>query len=630
MRKIFKNVVSIILVLALAVCVLPPFAISAAPAFTTEPMIATGAEHIVALNSDGTVWAWGSNMLGQLGNGTGGTEDWDEFSRTPVQVQNLTNVIAVDANFRSSAALRSDGTVWMWGQGRQGYNYTLPIQVPGFTNITAISMSSSHMLALRNDGTVWAWGSNNNGQIGDGTSSGWVNNERIDNDRQTAVQVPGLNNVVYISADFGASVAVLNDGTVWRWGRYDLDEDRFAIYTTSPVKAPGHSNVIAFATGGHYLSLRSDGTVWSGLDYPVQVQNISNATAISTRTIGFGGGVHIQTSSAVLRSDGTVWQWGDSVFTESEWDEEQEVWHFYRREQATAPSQVQGLYNIVAMAVNASLQEAIFSSYIAALGSDGTVWIMGTRPPGSPGGEWYQLTPTQIPGPNGVGILNLQTTPGQVPDTQTPPATPQDYVYVPNNHSSWAGPELRRAAEQNLIPATLQPAHVDLTQPITRAEFAGIVVMTFENLAHAVALPAIVNPFTDTHDPYVLRAFNTGLMVGISDTQFDPYTLLNREQAATALTRAFKRVTIPTWTFATDANYPLNFVWPALFADDANISGWARESVYFMAANGIILGTGNNMFSPRAATTQQQAIGYAIATREQALIIALRMVENLG
>jgi len=213
------------------------------------------------------------------------------------------------------------------------------------------------------------------------------------------------------------------------------------------------------------------------------------------------------------------------------------------------------------------------------------------------------------------------------PDEPTQPPT---QPAIPNNHSSWAEPELRRAAEQNLIPATLQFAHVDLTQPVTRAEFAGIVVMTFENLANTVALPTIVSPFADTRDPYVLRAFNAGLMVGVSDTNFDPNTLLNREQAATALTRAFKRATIPTWTFATDANYPLNFVWPAPFADDEYISEWARESVYFMAANEIILGTGNNMFSPRATTTEQQARGYAIATREQALIIALRMVESLG
>jgi hypothetical protein len=106
--------------------------------------------------------------------------------------------------------------------------------------------------------------------------------------------------------------------------------------------------------------------------------------------------------------------------------------------------------------------------------------------------------------------------------------------------------------------------------------------------------------------------------------------VLNREQAATALTRVFKRSTMTGWTFETDADFPLNFTRPAPFADAASISSWANESVYFMAANGIIQGTGNNMFSPRAVTTEQQAQGYAQATREQALLIALRMVENLG
>ena len=205
-----------------------------------------------------------------------------------------------------------------------------------------------------------------------------------------------------------------------------------------------------------------------------------------------------------------------------------------------------------------------------------------------------------------------------------------DANYVPNPHSPWAGPELARAAELGLIPTTLQPAQVDLTRSITRAEFAGIVVRAYESLAGTTVLPASADRFTDTSDAYVLRAYNAGLMVGVSATEFAPNAILNREQAATALTRGFKRATIPGWTFETDREGLLQFTWPALFADDANISYWARESVYFMAANGIILGVGNNMFAPRAITAAEQAAGFATATREQALVIALRMVENLG
>ena len=206
----------------------------------------------------------------------------------------------------------------------------------------------------------------------------------------------------------------------------------------------------------------------------------------------------------------------------------------------------------------------------------------------------------------------------------------QPRVTVENPHNSWAEEELERAFELGLVPDSLNDPAIDLRQPITRVEFAGIAVRTYEILANTTALPELNNPFTDTQSVDALKAYNAGIMVGISATEFAPDTILNRETAATALTRVFKRSTMTGWTYATDADFPLNFTRPAPFADDANISGWARDSVYFMFANDIIRGTGNNMFAPRATTTAQQAEGYANATREAALLIALRMIENLG
>jgi len=193
--------------------------------------------------------------------------------------------------------------------------------------------------------------------------------------------------------------------------------------------------------------------------------------------------------------------------------------------------------------------------------------------------------------------------------------------------STWAQGELEKANEMGLIPDCLRGA--DLTKPITRAEFAALSVKLFENLSGQKAVAAATNPFTDTNDVEVLKAYNTGLMVGISADKFDPNTLLNREQAATALTRVLKRTYIPGWTFATDGNYTLNFTMPAKFADDAKISSWAYESVYFMVANQIINGKGNNIFDPKDVTPAEVAIGASNATREQALAIAVRMVENL-
>ncbi|MDR3277915.1 MAG: DUF6273 domain-containing protein, partial [Oscillospiraceae bacterium] len=164
----------------------------------------------------------------------------------------------------------------------------------------------------------------------------------------------------------------------------------------------------------------------------------------------------------------------------------------------------------------------------------------------------------------------------------------------------------------------------------TRAEFAAVAVKVYENLGNTTAIPVVNNPFTDTKDVEVLKAYNVGITSGTAADKFSPDVLLNREQCATMLTRVFKRVTLAGWTLDTDENFTLTYTKPALFADDAKISDWAKDSVYFMAANGIINGTGNNNFSPKAVTDAEKANNYASATREQALAIAVRMVENLG
>ena len=139
------------------------------PGLTGVRMIAAGGDHTVALKTDGTVWAWGSNGDGQLGDGT----NTDRLR--PVQVSGLSNVSAVAAGNVHSFALKNDGTVWAWGAN---YDYQLgdgtstdsaiPVRVSGLTDIVAI-LSTSHSLARKSDGTVWAWGKNESGQIGDGT-----------------------------------------------------------------------------------------------------------------------------------------------------------------------------------------------------------------------------------------------------------------------------------------------------------------------------------------------------------------------------------------------------------------------------------------------------------------------------
>jgi hypothetical protein len=126
-----------------------------------------------------------------------------------------------------------------------------------------------------------------------------------------------------------------------------------------------------------------------------------------------------------------------------------------------------------------------------------------------------------------------------------------------------------------------------------------------------------------------LKAFNLGVTNGTSPTTFSPNLLLNREQAATMLTRVYKKVTMEGWTLESDSQFKLDYVKPAAFDDDEIISSWAKDSVYFMVANNIIKGIGGNKFAPKNTSSAEEAMLYANATREQALLMATRMVENL-
>ena len=235
-----------------------------------------------------------------------------------------------------------------------------------------------------------------------------------------------------------------------------------------------------------------------------------------------------------------------------------------------------------------------------------------------------------------VDLLNAYTKKIETETPMTPWSQHETFPYINRTNlkttfgstaSGWSRKELESAYKYDLIPEKL--VGEDLTKPITRLEFVAVSNKVFESLSGTKAIPAVVNPFVDCNDIEMLKAYNLGITVGISDKLFAPDNLLNREQAATMLARTFKRVTMPGWTMANDASFPLSYLQTTTFSDDALISGWAKESVYFMNSNGIIMGIDNNRFAPKNITEEDEAKEYANATREQALLIAVRMVENL-
>jgi alpha-tubulin suppressor-like RCC1 family protein len=229
----------------------------------------------LAVKTDGTVWAWGMNQFGQVGNGSVNPLSGPQVVN-PVQVSNssaggaINRPIQVTCGYQFGAALASDKTVWTWGTGshgelgtgKLGSNYT-PAPVPGLTNITAISAGWFHILALKGDGTVWAWGNNSKGELGDGTTA----------NRSNAVQVLNVTNAVSVSGGDSHSSALGANGTVWKWGLNDLGELGIGSTNSTPNPVPttilvdkfgaGFSNVVLLAARDyHNIAVKADGSVW--------------------------------------------------------------------------------------------------------------------------------------------------------------------------------------------------------------------------------------------------------------------------------------------------------------------------------------------------------------------------------
>lgn len=220
--------------------------------------VQAGGAHTLALQQDGTVLAWGDNYYGQLGTGD------NTPSLTPILVAGLTGVRKIAAGPQRSVALKEDGTVWTWGydhyawQTGEDISNNIPSQVADLNGVVDIAGGYEHVVVVRADGTVWAWGSNYSNQIGNGNQ--WWQFQDV------PTQVPNLTNVVKVAAGFDHTLALLSDGTVWAWGVNNFGQlgDGTTQPRQSPVQVTGLADVIAIAASWPYsLAMKSDGTVWT-------------------------------------------------------------------------------------------------------------------------------------------------------------------------------------------------------------------------------------------------------------------------------------------------------------------------------------------------------------------------------
>jgi alpha-tubulin suppressor-like RCC1 family protein len=285
---------------------------------TSVTAVAAGAAHNLALLSNSTVKSWGSNVYGELGDNT--TTD----SNVPVSVGgSLTGITQVSAGDNFSLALKSDGTVWAWGRNANGQlgdgtntDRTLPVQVSGLSNITDIEAGAWHAMALKSDGTVYAWGDNNYGQLGDGTTTS----------RNTPTLVINSFTVTAISAGDDFSVVIRSNGDVYATGDNTLGQlgnnsttASLSYIASSSVNAVS-GNMLQVSCGTeHTLALRDDLTVWAwGQNWFGQLGNGTTSSTAYLSVVQASGlscvyeisaGWQFSTASTI---NGTVYTWGNN------------------------------------------------------------------------------------------------------------------------------------------------------------------------------------------------------------------------------------------------------------------------------------------------------------------------------
>ena len=281
--------------------------------------IAIGEFHSLVI-VDGSLWAWGNNWHGQLGDGT------TDNRATPVQIEDDTNWASIAVGGGHTVAIKIDGSLWAWGYNWHGQlgdgtteNRAAPVQASSDTDWASVFAGDSYTMAIKTDGSLWAWGRNSSGQLGDGTTE----------DRLVPTQIGIDTDWVRVMPDAIHTIALKSDGSLWFWGSdlrisFDSDQPRFS---SSSLPAQIHDTPVQIGTYDDWIRMiaergwhsefliKDDGSLWARGNN--SYGQLGDGTTIYRNTfvkIGFDTDwvsvVSEGSRTVAMKTDGSVWSWG--------------------------------------------------------------------------------------------------------------------------------------------------------------------------------------------------------------------------------------------------------------------------------------------------------------------------------